>query len=74
MFFSLLARNHPLGVIPSALFYAGLSNGALTMQSTTGVDQAVVTVVKGTLLAFVTVRIFVDFLNRRLRKWAPSTS
>ena len=71
---SLLAQNHPLGVIPAALFYAGLSNGALTMQSTTGVDQAVVTVVKGTLLAFVTVRVFVDFLNRRLRKWAPSTS
>ncbi len=74
MLISLLAHNHPLGVIPAALFYAGLSNGALTMQSATGVDQAVVTVVKGTLLAFVTVKVFIDFLNRRLRKWAPSTS
>lgn len=74
MLISLLAQNHPLGVIPAALFYAGLSNGSLAMQSATGVDQAVVTVVKGTLLAFVTVKVFVQFLNRRLRKWAPSTS
>jgi ABC-type uncharacterized transport system permease subunit len=74
MLISLLAQNHPLGVIPAALFYAGLSNGAMSMQSATGVDQAVVTVVKGTLLAFVTVKIFVDFLHRRLRKWEPSMS
>jgi ABC-type uncharacterized transport system permease subunit len=74
MLIALLAQNHPLGVIPAALFYGGLSNGALAMQSATGVDQAVVTVVKGTLLAFVTVKVIVQFLNRRLRKWAPSTS
>lgn len=73
MLISLLAQNHPLGVIPAAIFYATLANGALAMQSATGVPQAVVVMVKGTIMFFVTVQVFITFFNRRLRKWMPST-
>ena len=73
MVISLLAQNHPLGVIPAAIFYAALANGALAMQSATGVPQALVVTVKGTIMFFVTVQFFIAFLNRRLRQWMPST-
>jgi ABC-type uncharacterized transport system permease subunit len=73
MLISLLAQNHPLGVIPAALFYATLANGALAMQSATGVPQAVVVTVKGTIMFFVTIQVFMALFSRRLRKWKPST-
>ncbi len=69
MMISLLAQNHPLGVLPASLFYAALANGALTMQSMTGVPQTVVVMVKGAILFFVTVQIFIAFFRGRMRKW-----
>ncbi len=68
MVISLLAQNHPLGVIPASIFYAALANGALTMQSATGVPQAIVDTVKGTIMFFVTAQVFLTYLNRRVRK------
>jgi simple sugar transport system permease protein len=73
MLIALLARNHPLGVLPASLFYAALANGALSMQSATGVPQALVTTVKGTIMFFVTAQFLIGLLNRRMRKWMPST-
>jgi simple sugar transport system permease protein len=73
MLIALLARNHPLGVLPASLFYAALANGALSMQSATGVPQALVTTVKGTIMFFVTAQFLIELLNRRMRKWMPST-
>lgn len=69
MMISLLAQNHPLGVLPASLFYAALANGALTMQSVTGVPQSVVVMVKGTIMFFVTVQIFSSALRRSFKKW-----
>ncbi len=69
MMIALLAQNHPLGVIPASLFYGALANGALAMQSATGVPQTVVVMVKGTVVFFVTVTVFVRFIRRRLTKW-----
>lgn len=70
MMIALLAQNHPLGVIPASLFYGALSNGALSMQSATGVPQTIVVMVKGTVVFFVTVTVFLRFIKRRLSKWA----
>jgi len=56
-------------VLPASLFYAALANGALTMQSMTGVPQTVVVMVKGAILFFVTVQIFIAFFRGRMRKW-----
>ena len=69
MMISLLAQNHPLGILPASLFYAALANGALTMQSMTGVPQTVVVMVKGAILFFVTVQIFITYFRGRTRKW-----
>ena len=74
MMISLLAQNHPLGVLPASLFYAALANGALTMQSVTGVPQAVVDMVKGTIMFFVTVQVFSSAIRRRLSKWASTSA
>lgn len=74
MMIALLAQNHPLGVIPASLFYAALANGALAMQSATGVPQTVVVMVKGATMLFVTVRVFSTFFKRRFGKWLASTS
>ena len=66
---AIIAQNHPFAVFPAALFYGALANGALTMQSITGVPQAVVAMVKGTLVLFVTVKIFLENIRKGLRKW-----
>ena len=70
MMIALLAQNHPLGVLPASLFYGALANGALSMQSATGVPQAVVVMVQGSVVFFVTVTVFVSYIKRRLEKWA----
>ena len=67
---AIIAQNHPFAVFPAALFYGALANGALTMQSVTGVPQAVVAMVKGTLVLFVTVKVFVENIRKALIKWA----
>ena len=69
MMIALLAQNHPLGVLPASLFYGALANGALAMQSATGVPQTVVVMVKGLIMLFVTVTVFVRYIRRRLGKW-----
>jgi ABC-type uncharacterized transport system permease subunit len=67
---SLLAKNNPIAVIPAALFYAALANGSLEMQSATQVPAVLVGTVKGVIMFIVTVRVFLEFLSRRSRKWA----
>jgi general nucleoside transport system permease protein len=69
MMISLLAQNHPLAVFPASLFYAALANGALTMQSQTGVSQEVVGMVKGAIMFFVTAQLFLVYFKGRMRKW-----
>ncbi len=69
MMISLLAQNHPLGVLPASIFYAALANGALTMQSQTGVSQHVVGMVKGAIMFFVTAQLFLTYFRGRIRKW-----
>lgn len=69
MMIALLAQNHPLGVLPASLFYGALANGALAMQSATGVPQTVVVMVKGAVVFFVTVTVFYQQIKRSLKKW-----
>ena len=66
---AIIAQNHPFAVLPAAVFYGALANGALTMQSITGVPQAVVAMVKGSLVMFVTVKVFVENIRKGLKKW-----
>lgn len=66
---SLLAKNNPMGVIPAALFYAALANGALAMQSATQVPTMLVGTVKGVIMFVVTVQAFLMYLNKRSGRW-----
>lgn len=47
---ALVARLHPLAVIPSALFFGGLEAGAGAMQRTAGVPAVVTQIVQGTTI------------------------
>jgi ABC-type uncharacterized transport system permease subunit len=64
---SLLAKNNPIAVIPAAVFYAGLANGALEMQSATQVPNMLVSTIKGVIMFIVTVQVFLQYLARRSR-------
>jgi ABC-type uncharacterized transport system permease subunit len=59
---ALLARAHPLGVVPAALLLGALRNGATRMQFLAGVPPDLVTVLEGLILLFVSA----DLLVRRL--------
>jgi simple sugar transport system permease protein len=48
---ALLARNHPLWVIPSALFFAALDAGSTRMQQEAGVSYLLVQVVQAVVVA-----------------------
>jgi ABC-type uncharacterized transport system permease subunit len=50
---SLLARNHPLGVILSAIFFAALSTGGQNVQMVSGVPASLTDVLTGLIVFFV---------------------
>lgn len=67
---ALIARLHPLGVIPAALFFGALMSGAEKMQWTTGVPRATVDIVQGLiiLLAVVTGIVSLSFAGKSSRQ------
>jgi len=67
---SLLAKNNPIAVIPAALFYAGLANGSLEMQSATQVPITLVSTIKGVIMFLVTAQFFLRYLSKRYPQWA----
>ncbi len=50
---ALLAKNHPLGVIPAAILFGGLSAGAGKMQLEAGVSQKVIFIIQALIIFFV---------------------
>ncbi|MEM7341718.1 MAG: ABC transporter permease [Actinomycetota bacterium] len=63
---ALVARLRPAGVVVAAIVAGALTNGATTMQLTTGVPAALVDVLKG--LALVLVLLAAVVVNYRLRR------
>src|SRR4029078_13177034 len=63
-----LAELNPLGVIPAALFFAIIFNGAGTMSRTLGVPIYLADVIQGTaLLMMVAMRLFAAYRIRWVR-------
>jgi general nucleoside transport system permease protein len=66
---AMLAALNPLGVVPSALFFAAVATGAETMARQTGVPVFLGDVIQGTsLICMLTALLFTGY---RLRLWRP---
>jgi simple sugar transport system permease protein len=61
---ALLARAHPLGVVPAALLLGALRSGAARMQFLAGVPVDLVLVLEGLILLFVAAEVLVRRLYR----------
>jgi len=59
---ALLGKSHPLGVIPAALLFAAMRNGATAMQFDTGISVDIISIIQALILIFVAA----DEIVRRL--------
>jgi len=59
---ALLGKSHPLGVIPAALLFGALRNGATAMQFDTGISVDIISIIQALILIFVAA----DEIVRRL--------
>lgn len=69
---ALLAKNHPLGVIPAALLFGALSAGAGTMQLEASVPQKIILIIQALVIFFVAAEEIVLWFVRRRQKEAMS--
>lgn len=69
---ALLAKNHPLGVVPAALLFGALSAGAGTMQFQADVPQKIISVIQALVIFFVAAEEIVLWFVRRRQKEAVS--
>jgi simple sugar transport system permease protein len=62
---ALLARNHPIGVIVSGLFFGALRNGAMNMERITDVPRAMVEIVQSIIILAVSAEFAIDLRRKR---------
>lgn len=69
---ALLAKNHPLGIIPAALLFGALSAGSGTMQLEAGVSQKIILIIQALVIFFVAAEGIVNWFIRKRQKEATS--
>jgi simple sugar transport system permease protein len=69
---ALLAKNHPLGVIPASLLFGALAAGAGTMQFEADVPQKIISIIQALVIFFVAAEEIVLWFVRRRQKEAMS--
>lgn len=69
---ALLAKNHPLGVVPAALLFGALSAGATTMQFQADVPQKIIAIIQALVIFFVAAEEIVLWFVRKRQKEAIS--
>lgn len=62
---SLLASNHPVGVILSGLFFGGLRNGAMNMERLTDIPRAMVDIVNSIIVLMVSAQFVISFIRKK---------
>lgn len=67
---ALLAKNHPLGVIPAAVLFGALAAGAGTMQFQADVPQKIISIIQALVIFFVAAEEIVLWFVRRRQKEA----
>lgn len=65
---ALLAKNHPLGVIPAAVLFGAMSAGAGTMQLEADVPQKVIFIIQALIIFFVAAEQLAIWILRRGRR------
>jgi ABC-type uncharacterized transport system permease subunit len=66
---ALLAKKHPIGVIPAALLFGGLSAGSGIMQLNANVPDKLVDIVQALVIFFVAAETLITwFIKRRLKE------
>ncbi len=68
---ALLARNHPIGVLIAALFYAYIQVGAQTMQMGSDMPREVAVIIQVLLVLFVTAQAIFIYIKQRYAKSEP---
>lgn len=69
---ALIGRNHPIGVIFAAIFFAGLNVGARTMQIMAGVPLEMVRIIQGVIIIALAAPELIELTNTllpALRNW-----
>jgi simple sugar transport system permease protein len=69
---ALLAKNHPLAVVPAALLFGAMSAGAGTMQLEADVPQKIILIVQALVIFFVAAEGIVTYFVDQRRKEATS--
>ncbi len=65
---ALLASNHPIGVIFTALLWGALDAGGQYMSRTVQTPNAIVEIIKGIILFLIVARYLYAYISRRIRK------
>ncbi|MBN2533151.1 MAG: ABC transporter permease [Spirochaetales bacterium] len=65
---ALIARNHPLGVIPAALFFAYLEAGAKAVMLHSDVTMEIAALAHSIIFYFITAQFLYQFIKQRRRK------
>lgn len=68
---SLVGRNHPLGIILSAVFFGMLRAGRSLMQANARVPLEIINVIQGIIVITVAVPSLYDLVKKALRRSAP---
>jgi general nucleoside transport system permease protein len=71
---ALLAKNHPLAVIPSAILFGALSAGATTMQLEANVSTKIIAIIQALVIFFVAAETVVDWVISARQKKAVAVA
>jgi simple sugar transport system permease protein len=61
---ALLGKSHPFGIIPAALLFGAMRNGATAMQFQTGVSTDIISIIQALILIFVAADEIVRYIYR----------
>lgn len=64
---SILARNHPIAIVFTALLFGLLNSGSMNMSMTTSISTNITTVIQSLVIIFVAAPKIFDFLKQRKR-------
>ncbi|MGL4736604.1 MAG: ABC transporter permease [Cellulosilyticaceae bacterium] len=65
---SLMSSNHPIGILVSAIFLAGLTTGGSTIERSMGVPSEVTIIIQGIITLLITAKFTIKFSKKRSAK------